>query len=160
MARLNLWHVWINGTVADQLPICTYGTGMDPDPAFLKNVRIRIPRRRVGILHFCQCCGSGSDAFVTPRSGIWDGLNKKIRIRDPDPGRIFWIIFPRAWEKFFRLNIFCCGCGSGSGNLFGPGSGMENIRIRDKHPRSATLMFVSINLQVSLSLWPFWRAIY
>jgi hypothetical protein len=28
----------------------------------------------------------------------------------------------------------------GSGNLFDPGSGMEKIRIRDKHPGSATLL--------------------
>jgi hypothetical protein len=32
--------------------------------------------------------------------------------------------------------------GSGSGNLFDPGSGIEKIwiRIRDKHPGSATLL--------------------
>jgi hypothetical protein len=48
----------------------------------------------------------------------------------------------KSLETIFWVKIlkFFDACGSGSGNLFDPGSGMENIRIWDKHPRSATLV--------------------
>ncbi len=40
----------------------------------------------------------GSGAFLTPSSGIRDGIKKQ----DPDPGWTTWIILPRAQKK----NIF------------------------------------------------------
>jgi hypothetical protein len=43
-------------------------------------------------------------------------------------------------EKFFWVKILkFFEADPGSKNLFDTGSGMENIRIRDKHPGSATL---------------------
>jgi hypothetical protein len=39
------------------------------------------------------------------------------------------------------LKFFDADSDLGSRNLFDPGSGMEKIRIRDKHPGSATLVY-------------------
>jgi hypothetical protein len=45
-----------------------------------------------------------------------------------------------VWVKIIK---FCdADPDSGSGNLFDPGSWMEKIRIRDKHPGSAILLTV------------------
>jgi hypothetical protein len=51
-----------------------------------------------------------------------------------DPGRTPRIIFPRAWKSFFGVKIFDAD----------PGSGKENIRIRDQHPGSSTLFVTSV----------------
>jgi hypothetical protein len=80
----------------------------------------------------------GSDAFLTPGSGIRDGRKIKIRIRDGHP------------ESYFRklrtnfclvkiLRFFDVDADPGSENLFEPGSG-----IRDKQPGSATLENISV----------------
>jgi hypothetical protein len=66
-------------------------------------------------------------------------------VADPDPGCIFWIIFPRALETIFWVKIlefFDADSDPGSGNFFDPESGMEKFRfwIRDKHPESATVV--------------------
>jgi len=74
----------------------------------------------------------GSSAFLTPGSGIRDGKQIgsgfRIRIRDDQPGSYF----RELRNQFFWVKIL---------NLFDayPGSGIEIIRIRDKHPGSATL---------------------
>jgi hypothetical protein len=82
----------------------------------------------------------GYGAFLTPGSGIG---KKSIRYPDPESGSGMntWYHMSESLENFFWVKIrrfFESGCGSG--NLFYPGSGMENIRIRDKHPGSATLV--------------------
>jgi hypothetical protein len=44
------------------------------------------------------------------------------------------------WVKILKLFVADADPDPVSGNLFDPGSGMEKIRIRDKHPGSATLL--------------------
>jgi hypothetical protein len=70
----------------------------------------------------------GSGAFLTPRSGGWvinqdpgsgSGINNPDHISE-SLETIFWVKI----RKFFDAD---------------PGSGMEKIRVRDKHPGSATL---------------------
>ncbi len=76
----------------------------------------------------------------------------QIRIRDPRSGAFLTpgsgMNIPdhlsESSETVFRvkvLKIFSCGSGTGTQNLFDPGSRMEKFRsgIRDKHPGSATL---------------------
>jgi hypothetical protein len=58
-----------------------------------------------------------------------------IRIRYEHPG----LYFREVRNKFFGL-FFDAAADPGTGNLFDPGSGMEKIRIRDKHPGPATLI--------------------
>jgi hypothetical protein len=55
-----------------------------------------------------------------------DGQNIRIRIRDEQPGSYF-----RELRNSSLIRIR---------NLFDPGSGMEKIRIGDKHSGSATLV--------------------
>jgi hypothetical protein len=40
----------------------------------------------------------------------------------------------------------------GSGNVFDPGSGMEKIRFRDKHPGSATLLLSQNNIHLTRNI--------
>ncbi len=79
----------------------------------------------------------GPGVFFTPGYGIpgW------VKNQDPDPGS--GVNIPRAEKHFSGLKILkclCCGCASGIWNLFDSGSGIRDgkIRIRDKHPGSAT----------------------
>jgi hypothetical protein len=71
-----------------------------------------------------QCCGSGSGAFLTPgsrmgkKSGSGSGMNNPDHISE-EPGNNF--LGQKSW-------ILRCGYG------------MEKIRIRDNHHRSATLL--------------------
>jgi hypothetical protein len=68
-------------------------------------------------------------------------MEKKIKIRDPDPGSIMFIpdhisesLVTIFWAK--TTKILCYG--SGIPVLFNPGPGMEKFRsgIQDKHPGS------------------------
>jgi hypothetical protein len=75
----------------------------------------------------------GSGVFLTPGSGIRD--EPRIIHISESLETIFWVKI----IKFFDADA---DQDPGSGNLFDPGSairdpGMEKIRIRDKHPRSA-----------------------
>jgi hypothetical protein len=69
-------------------------------------------------------------------------MESVFRIRDPGP---FLPLDPRSgMGKKSKsgpviLQFFDADQDPGSGNLFGPESGMEKIRIRNKHPGSATL---------------------
>jgi hypothetical protein len=63
---------------------------------------------------------------MDPGTGIRDGQKIKIRIRDSDPDE-------HRILKFFLMRIRIW-------NSFWPGSGTGKIRIRDKHPGSATLV--------------------
>jgi hypothetical protein len=86
----------------------------------------------------------GSGIFLTPGSRM--GKKSISGIRDEHPGSYF----RELRNNFLGLKYF--GCGSGSRNLFEPGSGMEKIRIRDKHPGTATLTLL-------LSLATFFRKV-
>jgi hypothetical protein len=66
---------------------------------------------------------------------------------DPDPESVSGMNIPdnnsESLETIFGVKIlkfFDADADSGSGNLFNPGYGNEKIRIRDKHPGSATLL--------------------
>jgi len=79
---------------------------------------------------------------VLGRKKFWSGIREgKILIQDP------------GWKKF--------GSGIRDGKNSGQGTGMEKIRIRDKHPGSATLdsslPCAACNSQPSAG-WPFLRA--
>jgi hypothetical protein len=79
---------------------------------------------------------------MTPGSGM--GKKIKIRIRGPGFGSGMNILdhISESLETIFcdkLLKFFDADADPGSVNLFDPGSGMEKIRIREKHPRSATL---------------------
>jgi hypothetical protein len=63
------------------------------------------------------------------------GQKNRIRIRDDQPGS--YSIFPRAWKQIFWVKILKLL--DGVRDIKKNGSGMENIRIRDKHPESPTL---------------------
>jgi hypothetical protein len=86
----------------------------------------------------------GSDAFLAPGSGIRDPGSGMGKNQDPDPGSGMNIpdhiasslatIFQVKILKFFDANA-----NPGSGNLFDPGIWDGKIRIRDKHPGSASL---------------------
>ncbi len=88
------------------------------------------------LMSFPQCRGSrsGSDAFMTPGSGI--------QIRDgeknPDPGCTSRILFLRTSYQFFELIILWCISGSGILSILDP---EWKSGIRDKHPGSAALLF-------------------
>ncbi len=83
-----------------------------------------------------QCCGSGIRCLFDP----W------IRDQDPYPGSGSRMNIPDHtsenlgifWVK--NTQILWCGSGSGIRNLFYPGSGIEKICTRDKHPGSARLL--------------------
>jgi hypothetical protein len=85
----------------------------------------------------------GSGTFLTPGSGTGKKSRSGcgIRNRDEHPGSYF-----RELRKIFGLNIlkfFDADPDPGFGIFLtlGPGSGTEKIRIRDKHPGSATLEY-------------------
>ncbi len=73
--------------------------------------------------HVMQCCGSGA--------GDRDGT--KIRIQDP--GITSRIIFPRALKEFFWLKIFKSFMRIRIRDLFDPGSGIRDGKIRIWDPR-------------------------
>jgi hypothetical protein len=88
-----------------------------------------------------QCCGSGIQCLFDPgiqclltpgHPGF--GMGKKINIRDPENEQFFGLKI----LKFFDAEP---DPGSGIRNLFDLGSWIRDgkIRIRDKHPGSATL---------------------
>jgi hypothetical protein len=71
--------------------------------------------------------------------------------QDPDTGKTFRIIFPRAKKQFFGLKIlkyFDADTKPGFGIFLtlDPGSGMEKFRsgIQDKHLGSAILIILTI----------------
>ncbi len=111
----------------------------------LRSVQIRsarvTPVKRLWLVNKCYISSiwsfallAGSVADPDPKSWILCLFDPRIRDRlktqVPDPEWIFRIIFPRAKKQFFGLKIL----------LFDTGSGMEKIRIRDKHPGSATML--------------------
>ncbi len=76
-----------------------------------------------------QCCGSGSGAFLTPRSGMGKqtGSRSGIRIRDDQPGSYF----RELRNQFVGLKYLNYLMGIRDPRWKKFGSGMENIRIRD-----------------------------
>jgi hypothetical protein len=71
-----------------------------------------------------QRCGSGSGIRINIPDHMSEGLET-----------IFWV-------KILTVPyIFSCGSVSGIRNLFDPGPGMEEIRIRDKHPTTGHTEF-------------------
>ncbi len=86
-----------------------------------------------------QCCGYGSGIRCLFDRWIRDqGWAKN---QDPDPGWTTLTIFPRALNQFFGLKYLNSLKRIRDGKNSDSGSGMEKIRIRDKHPVSATLQF-------------------
>jgi hypothetical protein len=75
----------------------------------------------------------GSGAFLTPGSGMVKNI--RIRIRDEQPGSYF----RELRNHFFGLKYINSLMQIRDGKNSDPGSRMEKIRIRDNHPRSATL---------------------
>jgi hypothetical protein len=51
-------------------------------------------------------------------------------------------LISESLETIFGSKDFDADADTGSGNLFNPGSGMEKIRIRNKHSASATLIAI------------------
>ena len=95
----------------------------------------------------------GLGAFLTPGSGIRDGRKSASGsgIRDGQPGSYF-LEFRNHFFAFFGVKIL---------KFFDedPGSGMETVRIRDKHPGSATLNFLdTLNGLLSKKDSTFFRA--
>jgi hypothetical protein len=74
----------------------------------------------------------GSDAFLTPGSGMGKKSGSGIRIWDEQPRSYFLELRNSLWAKI--LKFFDADPGW---KKFGPGK--EKSRIRDKHPGSATL---------------------
>jgi hypothetical protein len=81
-----------------------------------------------------QCCGFGSGIRCLFDLGIRDGEKIMIRIRDEQPGSYFRELRNNFWVKILKF----FGADPRQKKF---GSGMEKIRMRDKHPRSATLEF-------------------
>jgi hypothetical protein len=52
------------------------------------------------------------------------------------------------WDKIYKF--FDGDADPGSGNLFSPGSGMENIRIRDVNPGSTTLIMLEERIRIQI----------
>jgi hypothetical protein len=86
-----------------------------------------------------QCCGSGIRCLFDPRDPGW------VENQDPDPG--FGMNIPdhisKCLEQFFWVN-FDADADPGIMLTLDPGSGMENIRIRDKEEvRRAYVVIIS-----------------
>jgi hypothetical protein len=77
----------------------------------------------------------GSGAFLTPGSGIQDEQKTRIRIRDDKPNHI-----SESSETIFELKYLNSLMRIWDGKNLVPGSGMEKIRIKDKHPGSIILL--------------------
>jgi hypothetical protein len=83
--------------------------------------------------HHNQCCGSGTldPGWVKNQDfGSWMNITDHI-------SESLETIFGFKNLKFFDADV---NPDTEYGNLFDPGSGMEKIRMRDKHPGYATLV--------------------
>jgi hypothetical protein len=65
---------------------------------------------------------------------IRDGQKVNIRIRDEHPGSYYRELGSNFWVKILIFFYADVNPDTESKNLFHPGSGMEKIRVRDKHP--------------------------
>jgi hypothetical protein len=65
------------------------------------------------------------------------------------------IIFPRTWEQFVGLKYIISLMRIRDGKNSDPGSGMKKIRIRDKHPGSATLVKIEKKIQPRIGISTF-----
>ncbi len=97
-------------------------------------MRIYLGKERM-IHEVADFFGSGSGAFLTPGSDMIkiSGSGYGIRIRDRQPGSYFRELKTQIFGLNYLKSLMRIR------NLCEPRSGMEKIRIRDKHPGSATL---------------------
>ena len=92
-------------------------------------------------IDYCdQCCGSGSGIGCLFDPWIRDGRKSASGsgIRDEQPGSYF-LVLRNHFFGFFGVKILKFFDEDPGWRQLGSGSGMENSRIRDKHPGSATL---------------------
>jgi hypothetical protein len=87
-------------------------------------------------------------AFLTPESGMGKKSGSGSRIWDEQPRSYFL----ELRNHFFGLKYLNSLMRIRDGKNSDPGSGMEKSRIRDKHPRSATLCTSLFNCAQTVSL--------
>ncbi len=122
-------------------------------------------------------CAHSLTALAQLEKGKKKGFQAVLRIRDPGwltnqdpyPGWTTRIIFRELRNKFLGLKYLNSVMRIWDGKNSDPGSRMEKIRIRDKHPGSATLflgtrrryryivkrLLCAIEVQTGPTVWPF-----
>ncbi len=81
---------------------------------------------------YAHCCGSGSGIQLGIKTGSGSGMINPDHVSDS------------LETNFLGLKYLNYLMGIRDGKTSYPGSGMENIRIRDKHPGSATLLIQKV----------------